>query len=174
MYQIAICFLFSVFEFQLPQLVIIWFVLHPIATNDTWRWHEIFQLELPSNCNLFATLYCILLDCAIPTLWLNHTFLSKNTYNCYLILHKIDNWYRNCWPAIDPILSLDFAKSRRYLCSWQICRFLEIQIVNHVADLFTHKVVVDYVWGPRPSLHLPSANIYNKIYCIGRCSHLFY
>ena len=27
-------------------------------------------------------------DCAIPTLWLNHTFLSKNTYNCYLILHR--------------------------------------------------------------------------------------
>ena len=37
----------------------IWFVLHPIATNDLWRWHEIFQLELPSNCNLSAIRYTV-------------------------------------------------------------------------------------------------------------------
>ena len=33
-YQIAVCFMFSVFEFQLPMLVIIWFVLQSIATDD--------------------------------------------------------------------------------------------------------------------------------------------
>ena len=32
--QIAVCFMFSVLEFQLFLLVIIWFVLQPIATND--------------------------------------------------------------------------------------------------------------------------------------------
>ena len=33
-FQIAVCFMFSVFEFQLFLLVIIWFVLQPIATNS--------------------------------------------------------------------------------------------------------------------------------------------
>ena len=33
-YQIAVCFMFSVLEFQLFLLVIIWFVLQSIATND--------------------------------------------------------------------------------------------------------------------------------------------
>ena len=33
-YQIAVCFMFSVFESQLFLLVIVWLVLHPIATND--------------------------------------------------------------------------------------------------------------------------------------------
>ena len=33
-FQIAVCFMFSVCKFQLFLLVIIWFVLQPIATND--------------------------------------------------------------------------------------------------------------------------------------------
>ena len=36
-YQIAVSFMLSVFEFQLFLLVIIWFVLQSIATNDFCR-----------------------------------------------------------------------------------------------------------------------------------------
>ena len=37
-YQIAVCFMLSVFESQLPLLVIIWFMLHPIA--DGYSQHK--------------------------------------------------------------------------------------------------------------------------------------